>query len=118
MVTTSQDPSGKFKLQPLKDKSDDVIEVGLSEAEGEKKAFLVSTKLEKSQSADWIIETYKQGNRVILIDIRPMKSTKNKADELRRVVDRIKLQVEKTGQIMQLDDNWLMILPKDIDLLE
>jgi|GEM_PF-4459198 len=112
MVNTQSPSEGKFKLQPLKEKANDVIEAGLSGYSEEKIAFFQTTVLDKSQSIDWILESFREGNRMVLIDIRPLRAKKN--DELKRAIDRLKLQVEKTGSIMQLDDNWVMLLPNSI----
>lgn len=117
MVSTNQS-SGKFRLEPIKDKSDDVLEVGLAGEDAEKRAFVVVLKLEKPQSVDWILESYKSGSRVILVDMRPMKTAKSKADDLKRAVDRLRIQVEKNGRIMQLEESWLLLLPNDIGLLD
>ncbi|MFH0961570.1 MAG: hypothetical protein V1820_02705 [archaeon] len=114
MVTTNA-PDGKFKLRPLKEKSDDVLEAGLVEGVNEKIAFFQTTVLDKMPAVEWILDSFREGNRAILIDIRPLRA--KKGEELRRAVDRLKLQVEKTGNIMQLDENWLLLMPAGIKLL-
>lgn len=114
MVTTNA-PDGKFKLKPLKEKSDDVLEAGLSGPADEKIAFFQTTVLDKMPAVEWILDSFREGNRAILIDIRPIRS--KKGEDLRRAVDRLKLQVEKTGKIMQLDENWLLLIPEGIKLL-
>ncbi len=118
MVTTSQDPSGKFRLKPLKDKSDDVMEVGLAGQDDEKKYVVEVKVLSKLQDVDWCIEAYKKGNRMIMINTQPMTTAKNKEGELKRAEDRIKLQVEKTGRIMRLGGTWLLLIPNEIEILD
>jgi hypothetical protein len=118
MVTTSSE-GGKFKLQPLKEKSDDVVEVGLRPEGQEKQFFFQTSVLDKMQKVEWVLDAFKEGNRILLLDIRPLKSNKSKVDELRRAIDRLKLQVEKTGRLgpVEKDGNWLLLVPKDVEFV-